>query len=168
MSLDAFLKAGHILGLIVWMGGLLVLPSLFRGRMRIKERTEAFHAWHRFTRAVFVGVASPAAFVAIGTGAALIFARDVFVEWMYLKLATVGVLVALHVWAGHVILDVFREGRSYPRWRQIASTGATALAASATLILVLAKPDLDLDILPSDLMRPGGLQSLAPINVPMP
>jgi uncharacterized membrane protein len=168
MTLVAIMKALHIAGLTLWMGGLLALPTMFHARMRFRDRSEAMHEWHRFTRAVFVGVVSPAAFVAIGTGAALIFLRGLFVEWMFLKLATVGVLVALHVWAGHVILHVFREGRRYPRWRQAASTTATAAAAGATLLLVLGKPDLSLDVFPARLMSPGGLQSLAPIIVPMP
>lgn len=169
MSLTAILKFAHIASLAIWMGGLLVLPALFRGRTRFREHSEPLHDWHRFTRAVFVRTVSPAAFVAIGTGAALIFVRGVFTEWMFLKLATVGVLVGMHVWAGHVILHLFEEGKGYARWRLVTSTMMTFAAASATLALVLAKPELGLDrFLPADLLRPGGLQSLAPIMVPIP
>lgn len=172
MTLVALLKITHITGLIIWMGGLIVLPSLFRGRMHFIERSEEMHDWHRLTRAMFVGVMSPAALVAIGSGAALIFAREVYTEWMALKFAMVGMLVMLHVWAGHVILSIFAEGRRYPRWRQGAATSLTILAASATLVLVLAKPDISLDVLPAELMQPSGLRSgvhsLVPTIVPMP
>ena len=50
---------------------------------------------------------SPAAFVAIGSGTALIFLQSTFREWFTLKMVLVGAMVMLHVVAGLVAVRVF-------------------------------------------------------------
>ena len=48
------------------------------------------------TRFVYVEMTSPAAFIAIGSGTALIFLQATFQEWFSLKMVLVGTLVMLH------------------------------------------------------------------------
>ena len=48
---------------------------------------------------------SPAAFVAIASGTALIFLQATFVEWFSLKMVLVGIMAMLHVVAGLVLLQ---------------------------------------------------------------
>ena len=74
---------------------------------------------------MFIAITSPAAFVAVIAGTALIFLRDVFTVWMVLKLVAVGALVALHVRQGYRAAAPVRAGPAYARWRQIAATVAT-------------------------------------------
>ncbi len=55
-------------------------------------------------RLVYVELTSPAAFVAIGSGTALIFLQATFVEWFSIKMVLVGIMAMLHVVAGLVVL----------------------------------------------------------------
>jgi protoporphyrinogen IX oxidase len=160
-------KAVHIAALAIWCAGLLALPSLLAQRGRLGDR-ESVYRLHRLTRALFINVTSPAAFVAVLAGTVLIFLREAFTPWMMLKLAAVGALVVLHVRVGYLILHLFDPGGRYARWRQALTTGATIAVISAILWLVLAKPRFDLGRLPEWLRKPGGLQSLLETMSPMP
>lgn len=165
--ITVYLKTIHIAAIVVWCGGLLVLPALFANRNRTANDPQLWHL-QSFTRALYTLVISPAAFIAVVAGTGLIFTREVFTVWFALKLLAVGVLVALHVRAGFVVLDLFDEGRLYARWRVYASALAATLTMSAILWLVLLKPAIDLGPLPDWAVTPGGLQSLSETMMPMP
>jgi uncharacterized membrane protein len=161
----AWIKAVHIVALSVWCAGLLVLPAIYYRRRHLQGRE--LHDLHRFTRVVFINVTSPAAFVTVIAGTALIFLREVFTVWMALKLVAVGALVIVHLRMGHVILSLYDPGGNYARWRQVATTITTLSAITAILFLVLAKPVIDRNVAPG-WMRPGGLQSLLETISPIP
>lgn len=163
----AWLKAIHIVGLMIWCAGLLVLPSLYVRRSRLSSRDEV-HDLQRFTRTLFIAVTSPAAFLTVIAGTMLIFLQNVFTIWMMLKLAAVGALVALHVREGYLVLHMFEPGRHYPRWKQAATNTATVGTILAILYLVLAKPHIDVTAAPAWLREPGGLQSLLETMSPIP
>jgi protoporphyrinogen IX oxidase len=162
----AWIKAVHILALMVWCAGLLGLPSIYAQRKAL--RGSALHDLHRFARVLFINITSPAAFLAVIAGTALIFLRDVFTVWMALKLLAVGALAVLHLRQGYVLLKVFEPGRGYARWRQLLATAATLSVIVAILWLVLAKPHLETRVLPDWMLTPGGLQSLLETMMPMP
>jgi len=166
-----WLKAIHISALILWCGGLLALPGLFAMRHRVAQGAP-LQDLHRLTRALYINVTSPAAFVAVVAGIALIFAANVLTPWMALKLLFVGLLVILHMIAGHIVLTVFGKDGRFSRWRQVLMTSATAGAVGLILWIVLAKPQVDLALLPEVMHRPGGLpaglQSLLDTIRPMP
>jgi protoporphyrinogen IX oxidase len=156
----SWLKAIHIASLVIWCAGLLVLPGLFAQKARASDKEALYHL-QRFARSVFTVVTSPAAFVAVGTGTALIFVREVFTVWMALKLAAVGGLVLLHVHAGYLIVRIFGPERRFAAWRGHATALATLAVISTILWLVLSKPFIDIASLPDWMRRPGGLQSLS-------
>lgn len=162
-----WLKIAHIASLIVWCGGLLILPGLFARRPAIESNAALYHL-QRFARFAFVQAISPAAFLTVATGIALIFAREVFTPWMALKLVAVGILVVLHLRAGYVIQRVFEPDRHYPHWRRILSVTAVAGTVVAILALVLGKPSIDLGRLPLWLRQPGALQDLLDTIIPIP
>jgi putative membrane protein len=162
----AWTKALHITALIVWCAGLLLLPVVFFRRNGL--RGEELHEMHRLARAAFVEVTSPAGFVAVIAGISLIFLREVFTPWMALKLLAVGALVVIHVVNGFTLRHVFESDRSYARGFQLLAITATMCVIGAILWLVLAKPPVDLAVLPEWLHRPGGLQSLLEIISPIP
>lgn len=159
-------KAVHIAALMVWCAGLLVLPGIYRRRSSFYGPD--IHEVHRFARAIFIGVTSPAAFVTVIAGTALIFLRDVFTVWMALKLVAVGALVVIHMRQGYVLLSLFEPGRDYASWRAILAIAATGSAIGVILWLVLAKPPIETTRLPDWLLTPGGLQSLLETMMPMP
>jgi uncharacterized membrane protein len=162
----AWAKALHITGLIVWCGGLLVLPTVFFRRNGL--RGEELHDLHRLARTIFVAITSPAAFVAVAAGIALIFLREVFTLWMALKLIAVGALAVIHVVNGYKLRRAFETDKPYGRWLQLLATAATLTVIAAILWLVLAKPSIGVEMLPEWLHRPGGLQSLLEIMIPIP
>lgn len=162
----AWTKAVHIAGLMVWCAGLILLPSVFFRRNGLCG--EELHELHRLARAVFVGITSPAAFIAVVAGISLIFLREVFTLWMAFKLLAVGALVVIHVLNGYTLRHVFESDQNYSRWLQLLATTATICVIGGVLWLVLAKPPLDLALLPEWLHRPGGLQSLLETIIPIP
>ncbi len=161
-----WIKAIHIVALCVWCAGLLILPSIYHRRDVV--RGPELHDMHRFARVVFVNIASPAAFVTVIAGTALIFLRDAFTIWMALKLVAVGALVIIHLRMGHVILSLYNPGRIYARWRQVITTMTTLSAIAAILFLVLAKPVIERELAPVWMRQPGGLQSLLETIMPIP
>ena len=154
-----WLKSVHIAALVVWCAGLLVLPLLYAQR-EAAGSGPSLHRLHAFTRFAYVVVISPAAFLAIGSGTALVLAREVFTVWFALKLLTVGALVGLHVRAGFVVLEVFNPGGHYGLVRSAVAVSVTAGVVGTILWLVLAKPLVPLDWLPEVLSEPGGLRPL--------
>lgn len=162
----AWTKAVHILALTVWCAGLIVLPGIYVQRKRL--RGPDLHALHRLARVIFIQITSPAAFVTVIAGTALIFLRDAFTVWMALKLLAVGSLAVLHVRQGYVLLEVFEPDHGYARWRQWLAITTTLSVIGAILWLVLAKPHVEMQALPSWLLTPGGLQSLLETMMPTP
>jgi uncharacterized membrane protein len=148
-------KLLHLTTISIWAGGLLALPYLLFQRRALSG--EPLHRLHRLARALYVSILSPAAFVAIASGTALVFLRDTFVEWFSIKLVIVGVLAALHVRAGLLILRVFDADGRLGRGGATSLTVATLAAVSGVLVIVLWKPQIDALALAPDLFRPGGL-----------
>lgn len=162
----AWLKAIHIAALIVWCGGLLVLPGLFVRRARLQKKDAA--ELHRLTRTLFIGITSPAGFIAVVAGTGLLFAREVFTTWMMLKLVAVGLLVVIHIRAGHVILNLFEDDGRYAPWRRWTMTAATSAVITVILVLILSKPAIEGNDVPAWLRTPGALQSSFETMMPTP
>jgi protoporphyrinogen IX oxidase len=165
--ITVYLKAVHIAALIVWCGGLLVIPALFAKRGKADTDPELWHL-QGFTRFLYVGITSPAAFIAVASGTGLIFAREVFTAWFAMKLLAVGALVIVHVRIGFVVLKVFDEGKTYSLLRCMTATGIAATVMSTILWLVLMKPAIEIGPLPEWATTPGGLQSLSETMIPIP
>lgn len=155
-----WLKLLHVASLAIWAGGILLMPILL-GQRQAAGEGPSLHRLHAFTRFAYITVISPAAFLAIGSGTALILARETFTHWFALKLVFVGLLVALHVWIGLLVLSVFDEGGRFAHWRVGASLVTLSVVMTAIFWVVLAKPDIPLDILPDFVFRPGGLREVA-------
>lgn len=160
-----WLKLLHVVSLAIWAGGILLMPILLGQRQAAGEGAP-LHRLHAFTRFAYISVISPAAFVAIASGTALIVVRELFVPWFAVKLVFVGILVALHVWIGLLVLAIFDEGGRFARWRVYAGVGTMSSVMTAIFYVVLAKPDIPMDILPSMFFQPGGLRTFAAGFIP--
>jgi len=153
----------HLAAISIWSGGLLAVPFLLRQRQGLTG--EPLHRLHRLVRMLYVGILSPVAFFAIASGTALIFIQASFVEWFSVKLVFVGLLVALHVRLGLLILSVFDPGGRLSPAGAGMLTGATVAAIAAILLVVLWKPQIDAGDLAPGMFRPGALaEFLAPIT----
>ena len=151
-----FLKFVHLAAIAIWSGGLFVLPFLFQQRQGLVAGPD-FDRLHRLARFVYVEATSPAAFVAIASGTALIFAQATFEEWFSLKMLFVGALVMLHVVAGLVLLHLFAPEGHFGRFSSAALTSAYVVVVTAIIWIVLAKPHIDSTRFAAHLFEPGGL-----------
>lgn len=149
-------KFAHIATISIWAAGLICMPFLYRQRSGLDE-DEGLHRMHSMVRFFYVVILSPSAFIAIGTGIALIFLQQTFDAWFTAKLFFVGLLVGVHVVSGLVILELFEEAGRYPRWRYIAVTTLTTAIATAILFMVSAKPRINVHGFFPDIFAPGKL-----------
>jgi len=166
------LKFVHLAAIALWSGGLVVLPFLFWQRRKLKAGLD-LDRLHRVARFVYVEITSPAAFVAIGSGTALIFVQTTFVEWFSLKMVLVGAMVMLHVVAGLILARLFSPKGHFGRFSYVALTSAYIVLITAIIWVVLAKPHIDSNQFAAHLFEPGGLgrwlhQSIGEIRMPTP
>ncbi|WP_332715547.1 CopD family protein [Pelagibacterium mangrovi] len=154
------LKFVHIATISVWAAGLVCLPFLFAQRKDVGHE-DALHRLHAMVRFLYVVILSPTAFVAIGSGTALVFLRATFEPWFALKLLLVGLMVLIHIISGLLVLSLFDESARYSRLRYIVFTGGTLAIVSAILAVVLAKPEFDMNRITPDWIAPGQLSELA-------
>ncbi|MHB2267269.1 CopD family protein [Aliihoeflea sp. PC F10.4] len=159
-----WLKFIHMAAISIWCAGLICLPGLYAQRHAVEG--DALYRLQGLVRFAYVSIISPAAFVSIGSGIALIFLQATFVEWFSVKMAFVGVLVVIHILTGLVIIRLFEDGESYPGWRFVGVTIATTLVVFAILVVVLAKPPLHWDWVPVDFTRPGALRDFVAEFIP--
>lgn len=149
-----WLKLLHIGALAIWVAGLLYLPAMLLAHRRVEDRQD-FARIRMSSRFVYMGLVSPMAFIAIGAGTALFFIADALHPWMFLKLIGVGVLVIGHLQYGHLLAHLADEEAQSPPRQLVLITGLVLVSALAILALVLAKPDIPSDSLPSWLTQPG-------------
>jgi protoporphyrinogen IX oxidase len=153
------LKALHLSFLALWTAGLFALPHMLSRHDRGLLQSE-FTQIRQATHYAYVWAVTPAAVLAIASGSALIFLREVFTVWLFAKLVLVAGMVAVHAWIGHTLLAVAEsEGEHEPPDALIPSLLLVMLVL-AILTLVLAKPELE------ELPVPDWLQ--APLDRPLP
>jgi len=159
-----WIKFIHVATIALWSAGLIALPFLYLQRKGLEG--DALHRLHAFARFLYVALLSPAAFVAIGSGTALIFLMGTYENWFSAKLLAVSVMTGVHIFSGLMILRLFEPGRHYPLWRFTIVMTLTLLAIGAILVLVLGKPRIEWPSLFADLFVPGRLGELAAPFIP--
>lgn len=153
------LKALHLGFVALWAAGLFALPQMLARHDRNLLNSE-FTQIRRATHYAYIWAVTPAAVLAIATGAALIFVREVFTVWLFAKLVLVAGLVAVHAWIGHTITSVAEtEGRHEPPDAIVPGLILIVLILGI-LVLVLTKPELQ------ELPMPAWLQ--VPLDRPLP
>ena len=157
------IKAFHLSFVAVWVAGLIALPRMLARHDRVIVQAD-FAQIRRATHFGYVWVITPAAVLAIGSGATLIFMRDVFTVWIFAKLVLVTGLVAMHAWVGHTIVAVAEtEGQHEPPEPLVPTMVILGLVIGV-LFLVLSKPELEEIAMPSWLLKPLGRQ--LPFDIP--
>ncbi|WP_062227698.1 CopD family protein [Aureimonas frigidaquae] len=169
-----WLKIGHIIALSIWCAGLLAMPFML-SRREAGLVGEPLYERQKVTRFVFISLVSPAAFIAIGTGTALIFAMETFTAWFAIKLLFVGLLAKLHIRMGTAVVEVFKEGEHFPLWKMLTTASVGVVLVVGILVIVLWKPSLAALSPPDHIMQPGGLADLlgfyrssSPTSMPTP
>ncbi|MGK7651313.1 CopD family protein [Roseovarius sp. B08] len=163
LSTIPIFKVVHIAALLIWCGGLLVLPLM------LSQQTPAVSAQdyvtiRRMTHVIYTVCVTPAAVIAVIAGTWLIFMREVFVPWFYAKLAFVGLLVAVHAWLGHSLADSSEQPNEHRPASPVLLISAGLVPVLSILVLVLSKPDLTWIEFPEWLLAPRDGQ--LPFDVP--
>ena len=170
--MTTFLKFVHLATIALWSGGLIALPFLFWQRRTLEAGLD-LDRLHRVARLVYVELTSPAAFIAIASGTALIFLQATFAEWFSLKMLLVGIMAMLHVLAGLVLVQLFLPEGRFSRLSYLALTSLYIVVITAIIWVVLAKPHIDANQIAAHLFEPGGLgrwlhQFFGEIRMPTP
>jgi uncharacterized membrane protein len=160
------LKALHIAALVLWCGGLFALPLLLARHDDAIGQAD-YNRIRRITHFGYIFAITPAGLIAIGSGTALIFLREVYVPWLFVKLIFVALLVAFHGWVGHTLVKFAETEGTHVPPEPTAPLLILLVPVFAILTLVLAKPDLGSIPLPDWLMQPYGGQ-LPPFAAPNP
>lgn len=153
-----WVKLLHVATIALWSAGLLCLPGLYVQRSHVPAGPGLYRL-QALVRFLYVGLMSPAAYLAIASGTLLIFLRGTWTPWFAMKLLFVGVLAAIHILTGAVIIRLFNEGEIYPVWRFFVVTVLTMATIVVILLLVLGKPEVP-PVLPHWLQEPGALRRL--------
>lgn len=156
-------KVVHIAALAIWCGGLLALPMML-ARHDPAGMVEDSRFIRHATHAIYTQCVTPAAVIAVSAGTWLIFLREVFVPWLFAKLAFVVLLVVAHVWIGHIVARTVEDPDFHSPPRPVLPISAVIILMIAILILVLAKPALNWIVMPDWLLEPRGGQ--LPFEVP--
>jgi protoporphyrinogen IX oxidase len=162
-----WLKFLHISGLALWVAGLLYLPAMLWAHHKVEDQQD-FARIRMSSRFAYMGLVSPAAFVAVGAGAALLFVSDALHAWMFLKLVAVGVLVFAHIQYGYILTHLADQEAHAPTLRVKFVATAVLVSSLAILWLVLAKPAISLDFLPDWALEPGLLSRPDEVPPPVP
>ena len=157
------MKALHLGVLSLWIAGLIALPTMLARHDRAIVQSE-FSAIRRATHFGFVWFVTPAAVIAIASGTALVFMRDIFSGWIFAKFVLVAGLVAVHAWVGHTIIAVAETEGQYEPPDAFLATFLTVILVIGVLFLVLAKPELNELPFPQWLLQPLGRP--LPFDVP--
>lgn len=148
-------KALHLMALIVWCGGLVMLPLMLA---RHDPAISAFDyaLIRRSTHLTYTIVVTPAAVIAVVAGTWLIFLRGTFVPWFFAKLVFVSLLLVLHAWIGHTIVSIAEEPGTHRAPNPYLPASGVMACALAILVLVLGKPDFGWLSFPEWLSAPRG------------
>jgi putative membrane protein len=136
-----WVKAFHLIAVVTWFAGIFYLPRLFVYHAMAEDDTGR----QRFIimeRKLYRGIMTPSAVVAVVLGGWLVALAPAWLTqgWLHAKLALVALLIAYHLYCGHLV-RVFREERnrrSHVWYRWFNELPVVLLVA--IVILVIVKP----------------------------
>jgi len=100
-----WLKLLHISAVVVWCGALLYLPALIAAATTAPSAARDVQPrWSSLPRRVFIGLATPAALLAIVSGTLIFVSQGLLAPWLMFKLGGVGLLVLGHGACGLLVL----------------------------------------------------------------
>lgn len=140
-NLYLWLKSFHIMAVIAWMAGLFYLPRLFIYHFETKAGSETSELFKTMEGRLFRIIMNPAMMLAWILG--LYLAWDVFAfrgGWLHVKLFSVVLLTAVHVYYGRAYRAFLRDERprSQRHWRIMNE--APALLMIVIVLMVVLKP----------------------------
>jgi protoporphyrinogen IX oxidase len=141
-TLMAWTLVFHILGIVFWLGSLLVATHVLACDAE-SESAEVHEVLSRLEAKLFNGIAHPGAIVAVISGAILISTNVNYylhAAWLHVKLFLVVIIIVLDA-ITYVRAKAFHAGKVTLRRKECMMLhGAIALVFIGILIMVLIKP----------------------------
>lgn len=141
-TLLAWTLVFHILGIVFWLGSLLVVTHLLAYDAE-SESVEVHEVLNRLEGKLFKGIAHPGAIITIISGAILISTNPQYylhAAWLHVKLFLVIILIALDV-ITYIRAKAFHAGKiTLQRKECMMLHGGIALVFIGVLIMVLVRP----------------------------
>lgn len=135
-----WLKAFHLISMVAWFAGLFYMFRLFVNRVENQDDPTVSAVLQKMATKLYRIITTPAMFVTLGVGLAMLIAQPVYLTWgwVQLKLGLVALLVGYHVYVGRV-LRRFAAGDVYLTSRQcrIRNEIPTPLLILIVLLAVL-------------------------------
>ncbi len=129
----------HVIGLVFWIGGLLIVTQVFA--QHSEERSlEARESLARIEGKLLRGMANPGALLTVATGIILVLINRAYylhAHWLHAKLALVVVLIGLHWAVLSRSKSVLTGGTDVERRTWITLHGVIALVFIGILVCVL-------------------------------
>jgi len=135
-----WLKILHLVTVILWCGALLYLPAMIAANAALATASGERAVPRKLPRGVFIGVATPAALLAIVSGTLIFLAQGLLAPWLMYKLAAVGLLVLGHGACGMLVLRTENGQHTGVRPACYVLAAATVLSLLSIAWLVLGKP----------------------------
>jgi protoporphyrinogen IX oxidase len=135
-----WIKALHIVFMVIWFAGLFYLPRLFVYHAMAEDRI-SIERFKVMERKLFWGIMTPGAVLTIASGVWLWLGWFPGASsWLHAKITLVALLVAYHLWCWRLLRDFAadrnRKTNVWFRWFNELPT----LALVAIVLLVVLKP----------------------------
>jgi len=136
----AWIKALHIIAVMAWMAGMLYLPRLFVYHADAKPGSELSETLKVMERRLLRAIINPAMIAAFVLGGLLLTVQDFGRGWIWVKLALVLAMGALHGAFSRWRKDFAEDRNTRPaRFYRIANEVPTVLLI-AIVVLAVVKP----------------------------
>jgi putative membrane protein len=137
-----WLKALHLIGIVIWMGSLLTLSRILGFHVQ-EDPATVQPRFSNFEKRMYRFVATPGLVLALGAG---LYRFASFVEvyrkqpWMHAKLTLVALVVILHVVLGMQIGDLAANPAKRGKGKYMAVHGTIGLCIVFVIILATVQP----------------------------
>jgi putative membrane protein len=129
----------HIVFLIIWSATLLYFPQMLVQQADAKDE-ETRHQTVHMLNSLYVTAMTPSGVLTVLAGAWLLFERGFAGGWLPVKLAAVLLMVFLHLYFGHLMLDMGMQGPRHGSWFYRMLSLGPAILITVVVTLVVAKP----------------------------
>jgi putative membrane protein len=135
-----WVKAFHIIFMVMWFAGLFYLPRLFVYHAQATDAI-SIERFKTMERKLYAGIMTPSAVLTIVFGSWLWLGFGITGGWLMAKLALVAILIAHHIWLGLLMRDFQRDRNrhSHVFYRWINEIPAAPILF-LVVILVVVKP----------------------------
>ncbi len=137
-----WIKAGHVIGVIAWMAGMLYLPRLFVYHVDATPGTTQSETFKIMERRLMKAIINPAMIMTLIFGVILLLAQPELMRqgWLHAKLTLIFGLFALHgMMSGWLKAFAADRNRKSAKFFRIVNEVPTALMI-LIVILVIVRP----------------------------